>query len=719
MHGIDSALENRASPGDSLAPQRYRHMNRRLARAVIAVVAITVIISILRREIIDAPPYYDFGFSVWLEARYLANSGFDYWGLRYEEEFLLEKEGGTRAYMTSVLPTVIAVCLTLSPTVRGALIAYHVFTFFCASLVTYAVYAIVRPRLGKLRAFLLTLAVMTTPLFCAQIDMMGMEIPLAGMTCLSALALDRGAYRLSVLAGMAAFLMKASGLIVSVALAIVLSSLLFFGLLGGGLDRERFRRLGVAWLWSIAVLGAQYALINWGGAFHGQIMGGAPLAMTLVWCPDAVMVGLLTLVVGGYPFVRWIRRIHRTSRSLRQWGAKIFEELSANPTIAFGTLVVLGITAAIHRGPFLVRYLAFAIPMLYLVLAFPLFAWGRRWRGGLAFLIVVVVVNLVNWNGAWYPDIANGFVRFWGLPGPLLARSGSFFERSHEYLEDHRKSVDLVRYLDEHCRGQAVVVGLPFTFFLEFPEFGYVKERFPVYSNNAIKGIDPDAKDARDFMRERPANPILVRVPNYFTASTPRFDIPPPLVGDMLLHADGDRYPMLVYRKGWGTTSPTEEDLDAWYREQSWRGESFAARLFVELGSVGLTGVISTLEGELAADPPLGRRRQLRLLLAFFLLRQGRIQESESIFRDAEAMASKGIGERDPAVLLPLAPPSQFDRDFALARTNAQDTWGALLVCLKHGRLPEAAWVVRGRLLRRFPSAASTEREGKGETPTG
>ncbi|MFO0949433.1 MAG: hypothetical protein U1D30_26555 [Planctomycetota bacterium] len=678
---------------------------RRHWRAGVFVLAITVLIAILRREIIDAPPYYDFGFSVWLEARYLANSGLDYWGLRYDEQFLLAKEGGTRAYMTSVLPTVIAIFLRVFPTTRGALIAYHGFTFFCAGIVAYSIHAILRRRLGHIRAFLLVVVMMTTPVLCTQIDMMGMEIPLAAMTSLAALALDRGAYGWSVVAAFGAFLMKASGLIVSVALSVVLFALLFFGFLGAKLDRDEFRRLGKGWLWSVAVLGLEYFLIQWGGAFHGQIMGGAPLTMTLIWCPDLVAVALFAVAIGGLQTYRWLRRTYRTSWSVRQWGGMIHQGIAENRTIPFACLVILGIVAAVYRGPFLVRYLAFVVPMLYLALALPIFAWGKRWRGGLAFLVVVLVVNLVNWNGQWYPDISEGFVRFWGIPGPALARSGSFFERSHEYLPDYRGTLEVVEYLDKNGKGQTVVAGLPFTFFLEFPEFGYVAERMGVYSINAIKGIDPKAKDASDLIREKPSRVLFVRVPNYFTISTPRFDIPPPTKGDTLLFTDGDRYPLLIYRKEWGTTKEELEAKDRWYAEHSWRAEPFAARLFSEMRHGDLSVPIRTLKNELANHLPPGRKIQLECMLAYVLLHQGDAKGAETLFR------SNGITdeeEGDPSDLMPLSPVPQFQLELTDALANPNDTWSAFMVCLKHCRLPEAAWVARKKLLRRFPPPVSS-----------
>lgn len=647
----------------------------------------------MRWSIVDSPPYYDFAFSVWPEAAYLARTDFDFHALRYDEAFLLSEQGGPRAYMTSVLPAVAALGMKLFPTPRGGLIWYHLFTFGCAALVATVLLGEGRRRLGTVSALLVALVVLTTPVFSAQVDMMGMEIPLAAATSVTAWCVARGRYSLAALAAFAAFLMKATGLIVALALVLFLSATLVLELVA--------RRPGRPWLavaraWALASIGvaAQWAIAQWGDAFTGQLMDGPPLGMLLVWSPDVVVIGLLVAGAGVARIGYWLlfgRLELAPGGVFRRGAARWARAIENRPIVLFGAVLLVGILAAIYRGPFLPRYLAFGVPILYL-LAVELLVLVPRAAAGVA-LGLVLVVNLVNWNGALFPDVVDGMNRRWGVPGAALARSGSFYERSHEYLADHEWTRSMIERIAREYAGESIVTSLPFTYFFAYPEFGYIEGPVPVYSISPVKGVDSTFPDYTELVRARPREPIFIKAANYFTVGSYKFEIPHAARGDEILVVDDGPWPVEVYRKGW-PAPPSNAELEAWYQDRLWRESQVMGWLAQGLVGSGPAESIDRLRKALgAADLPASARRDLEAVLAGLLFLDGKEDEARKVLAAQEPAPGAEVASQ-PAIY----PSSRFARDLARARSSPDPDAAALKVSLEHLRLADAARHARALL---------------------
>lgn len=666
--------------------------------------AALALITVARWPVIDSPPYYDFAFSFWPEAWYLARTDFDFQALRYDEAFLLSEQGGPRAYMTSLLPAVAAVGMRLFADPRGGLIWYHVFTFGCAAIVATVLFLEARRWLGVIPGALVALVVLTTPVFSAQVDMLGMEIPLAAATSVTALCVARGRYSLAALASFAAFFMKATGLIVSLALASFLFAALSVELMARRTGRP-WLPIAIAWVLACMAVAAEWEIAQWGDAFTGQLMDGPPLAMLFVWSPDLVVIGALVAVLGIGAIGYWLvfgPPADMPGGMVRRGAARIASAIERRPIVPFGAILLAGIVAAIYRGPFLPRYLAFGVPILYL-LAVELLALLPRALAG-AGLVLVLGVNLVNWNGALFPDVVDGMNRFWGVPGAALARSGSFYERSHEYLADHQWTERMIKRISGDHGGEPIVTSLPFNYFLAYPQFGYVDRPAVVYSTSPVKGVDPSFRDFTDLARDRPRAPIFIKAPSYFTVGSYKFEIPRAGPDDEILFPDESPWPIEVYRKEW-PTPPSDAELEAWYQARVWRESQVMGWLAQGLIASGPAECVERLrKASSAPDLPEQARHDLEALLAGMLFSQGKVDEARKI---QAAWGSRPDPATPPADTT-FYPSSRFARDLRLARNSSQPDLEAMLVSVKHLRLTDAARYARALLnsdaIKAFPA---------------
>lgn len=634
---------------------------------LLAVAATSLAIAVARWEVIDAPPYYDFVFSFWAEADYLAVTNFDYEKLRTGHPFLLADEGGRRAYMTSVLPTVAALGMKLFSPI-GAIAFYHLFTFISAGAGMVLLYQTMAPRSGRFTAAALTLFATTIPCYCTQIDMLGMEIPLATFTILTLWFVGQQRYEAAALASLGAFLMKASGLIVTAALAGYLALACLSGV------RVRERRPWRALLLSIALLGLQCLILRWGNAFSGQIMSGVPLAMSLVWAPDLVLLTVVGFATLFFTSARFLF-LSPSSAGIVERLAKLLQR--ERLAIVAG-IAVFGIILAVRRGPHLPRYYAFAAPLVVLMISELLFA-PQRGRRFVAWIPAVgIVLNLINWNGGLFLSHAWGFERIAGIPRHALTRSGSYYERSHEYLSDLRSTQTALDVLVDRLNGESIVAGNPFVFMLAYPSMGYVRTPQVGYSISRTADAVPEFHSTQQLLRDRPIDPVFIKVPNYFYIATNQAEIPRPALGDDIWFDDSRSldFPMIVYRKRWSTEPPSAEEVARFYERMAWPQERFAARLLTTLRSSGPAEALRILREESEVeDRPAEIRLDLWTVRGAFEWRWGDRTVAKELSRRIRAFHSaRGVEDvRTPHELF----------DAALIRLDHLDWPGTVNVCRK------------------------------------
>ena len=655
--------------------------------------SVFLVIAGLRWQIVDSPPYYDFAFSFWSEANFLAEHDFD-WMALHRAPFLLSEHSGPRAYFTTVLPTIAAFGIWWSPTTTFPLIFYHLFTFACAAIVFVKLKSVMARRLGEGCGLLVATAAFLTPVYCTQVDMLGMEVPLAAFAMMTTDFVDRRRFVLAVITAFGAFAMKATGMILMIALVAVLGMSLVSALI-----RKEDRRggslyhLGVAFVLACLLLGGEHYILKWGDTFSGQLMAGAPLAMMLVWCPDLVILVFVAAFVGAIVVIR--RAPSELASIAGSLPSRVIQatvgNIAGQPAVVFSILTMMGILLAVTTGPHLPRYFAFVVPLFYFVFASAIFSLFHR-RTAIAIFATLVVVNLVNWNGLLFPDMGRGLERMWGVPAAALARSGSFYERSHEYLADHRSTIEAMRFVDQHRSDGQWIMGMPFSYYLAYPSFGYVKSPVLGYSVNGITGVIPAFKETDDLYREMPTAPIFIKEANYFYAKNGSFQIPDPKPGDEILYRDSQAFPLLIFRKKWREPDPSTEEVKEFYQRQKWPEEQFAGSVYFLLHNSGLDDAIvqvSKVHVSKIASPE--QQEWISDVLGALLLKAGRTDEARSILKKNRKEGA-GLAVRPSRTTRDVKTKSRFEQELQSTNLNAFELG---VLCLKHLRLEDAATYFR------------------------
>lgn len=563
--------ENPATGAHDQPQAPIRSTRRSSITWLLAFLFLTAGIGAVRREIIDSPPYYDFATGLFVEADFLARTNFDYTALFYEQDRWLL--GGAGVYLTSVLPTFLAVLMKVLPTARDVLMAFHLFTFACASLTALVVYALVRRQTNRVGGILIAAGLLTLPIFSVQIDMLGMDLPMTACGVVAAWLAVNERYAWASFASTMAYLMKATGMLVTVSLWLYLAVVILFGhrTATASIRRKRWLGLGAC---SVA-LALQFTLNQWVAQiprdsnieswnvsqrlFFGENM----IRFTPYWFPD-VLVLLAIALVGTLIIVLADAATRQTARHSRGVIPAVVRFLSAafmrRRAVFFGWIVIGLLAGVMTMRYVLPRYCTLGAPFLFVILGTILFSFESLRRIAAVAVCVLIMLNLANWNGDFYPG--QDFAR----------RTGALLERSHEYLKDHRSNIEVVRLLVAEHDGVPIIAPAPFVQFLTLPSLGYVDEPLEGYSLSRFTG--PTFRTKTQIRDDAPREAIMVFVESGYS---PPGEVPRPAAeSEILRRPSGEaaiwREPsdLIVYRKTF-PASFTDADVSDWYWIHLWR----------------------------------------------------------------------------------------------------------------------------------------------------
>jgi tetratricopeptide (TPR) repeat protein len=498
---------------------------------VVSFCLVLALIVLVRWEVVDSPPFFDFAIGIWREAEYLARTGFDYYSLRYECEPGVSDIGGPRCYMVSIVPTLLGLAYRLCPAHSVPIVVYHLAVFASAAWMFVSLVDLLKPRLGGVPSLMAASALITTPILCVQIDMVGFEIFLAAAAVSWMRSNAQETWGWSLLVSGLAFSIKATGSLLTAALAAYLFGLVTIELL----LQRRWR--GRELFWGVAasiLLGIEQGILWWSGAIEQQQGGRLPLTMAWIWFPDVILLLLLTVMAWF-----WLIAAGRGSGDPYQQVKRVLESIANSwrdrPEIWSGAIVLVVLTGAISTVRFIPRYAAFGVPFLYVLLPNGL-AHSLSRRATIGLFGVITLLNVLNWNGQLFPDSKKGLERIAKLPGSLLEREGSIRERSHEYLPNHRANLEATRAAAQHAGGRPIVTVLPYSAYLAYPELGVVNERANVY---AFFPVGPEkislVKSLDDFEKDRPAEYLVLRDVITFNFALAKAEVLPPTDDDEVL----------------------------------------------------------------------------------------------------------------------------------------------------------------------------------------
>lgn len=558
---------------------------------------------------------------LFLEANFLADTGFDYARLWFEERRFVE--GGSAIYLTSVLPTIVAVLMTTLETPREVFLVYHLFTFACAAGATLFVVAICRPWAGWLGAALIGAAVLTTPVFSAQIDMLGMDLPMLVLALMSAWCAVRRRFFWAAIAGIGAFAMKMSG-------GLVLGALFAPLMLDLAL---RYRDSSVLWrrrIWLLTslaflMLGGVMLLDAWIGNLEtsaveqyeiDQTRGLTVMKDFLFWCPELVLIA--TIVCFAWPIVTGYRVV-----ALRKQGyathQAFHDVLAEEPIEVYAWSILLGMLLILSMAYTIPRYLILPLPFLYILAGRLLFRRNQVSWLAAAPVAMLLGFNLANQDGRLYPAFPD--------EAKIDLRTGAALERSREYLEDHLANQKAVAFLAENCADRTIFAGNPFVHFLALPRLGYVET--PLYGYSVSTYSSETFPTVEQLPTGEAPNPVFVHVLNRFNQNSLGV-VPPPTPDDIVLWQDNHREsPVTIYERRVNPLSTEEENHNrlvsfVWPPQRQY---SFAQDLMAKHEADRAMKVLQTLLG---LDP---NHHDARFALAGLQANEGLYEQAAENYR--------------------------------------------------------------------------------------
>jgi len=527
---------------------------------VVAFMAVWMLLTAWHFQILTAPPYYEFACGLFTEANWLVDHQFDYLKLRNDEP--IGNIGGARVYMTSILPTLVALLMSSGLSQTTILVVCHLGSLACASLVLVTVFALLDDRIGTAPAALVCLAIATTPLFSVQCEMIGLDLPTAAFAVLAVLFVVRDSPVAASLAALAAFFMKPTGMIASLAILTFLAVRFVFHAPRGASAR---RSLYLGILANALVLVIQLAVFRWGSiSMRLTDEGSMPFHIVnfsdvLTICPDMVILTVAASVVCLWQVGRWMRLRMQEPAPGGRLGHVVSAigtawELESRALLAW--LIVIGniLAVALYVQFPVPRYFTVGVPLIYAVLGMVLFNGRLKTAWPFAVVSLLVAVNVVNWDGKLFPSMADS-------PFP---RNGAALERSGEYRADQQAILEAVAVLADRCQNAVIIAGHPFPYLLSMPRLGFVAAPLRGYSINSF--VRAEFANVSSLFDELPAELVFVSVDN-FPYSQAAVTVPAPRARDEILYDDGQPNALRVFRK----RLPADRDQRRrWLLENLW-----------------------------------------------------------------------------------------------------------------------------------------------------
>ncbi len=598
-------------------------------------VALVVFLGLLatRWEVLRLPPYFDCANLVFREADYLARTGFDYRALRYDEPWV--NDGGAQSYMISVIPSGIALLMRSLPSSQAVLVVCHVLTFLAAAVALAVVVELVLPSGGWWLALAVGAAVLSTPVFSAQVDMLGLDVPMTAAALVALAAAAKGRWGWALAAAALSFACKETGAL----LPPVMLGYLAWRLVLEPRPDSTGPTAGNRWLlvaaagWML-LFAAEYALHSWSGMgdrVRKSPQDGSLIGLTVLACPELgamLLAGVLWST--GVALARRFPSGDTSGDSSGRTENSVVDRETARWAVLTGLLLVAVLGAiAFYVRIHAPRYFTLAVPCAYLMWGWLGCWWGRP-RLVAALLALLATFNLLNWDGRFY------------LPQTHFPRQS--VERSRgEYLADHRANLAAVRALVERPVDLPILAGQPFVDFLAFPNLGYVQRPLRGYSINTFVG--PHFAPAAQMLADAPAQVTVIQVKNiYYQIGD--LTVPHRLPGDKLVFHDGQPSPLVVFDTqipGAGDTERRRWMLEHWWfdpRVERWRLGTAVRAALLERGGQS---------DEALALLELARQRvpgdaAARLDLGLRYLRDQRPADARSCYEEAVRLVP---GERE------------------------------------------------------------------------
>ena len=457
-------------------------------------IAVFVALLAARREVVFDPPYQDQIYA-WDEALFLAETNFNYYRLRFDEASSYGDRYARRSYMISFLPSTWAIFVKVTPSPRAAFACAHLLSLLSAALAANVIRRLSADIVGQSVAILAACAFITMPSVLFQIDMIGLYMPFTALMLASMEAQSRQKYRLAAWLGLASFLAKPMGLVVSAVLFAV----------NAAAALKRTDRVHRPWRWhgvtlSAALLVVEVLLLLLGGSpSHSRFV--SPLLTWLNYgylfrlCPDIPVICL----------VGWL--VHALARRKVRPALFATPHAMVHPLELFARLrspwLLLGLfLLATYPMPALPRYFVPLLALATVLLTSGLSALGINRALLASALLCWCAANIANSHGRFYVEPNQAFREKLSVL-PIFDGSHCLFtERSLAYRGDHLRVVEAFRKIAEQFATFHLLAPEPYNRVTSSIEMGYVSRPMcsSVYDPMNIDLVQNEARQAHELL---------------------------------------------------------------------------------------------------------------------------------------------------------------------------------------------------------------------------
>jgi tetratricopeptide (TPR) repeat protein len=480
-----------------------------------ALLTLIALQAIWRRDVLIQPPYWSSALGVFTQASSIATG-----------DVGPEATAAPATFAISLVPRLLAGVMQALPPGTPTILTFRLISFAMAALTLLAVVAILYRTCGWTRALLTAAALITTPLFAVQAELMTEQIFLSAAVAWAVVAFVSRYHLVAASLGLLAFFFHWLGILYLGSAAIVLTVRSVIAAPSRSLAGLLFHLVGLI-IAAIVMFTSSIPDHPSAGWIPTASFGTSPITDAWRWTPDLLLLAAVTLALSLFSM--------RPNRSMRT-DVYVDSPIPLNVLMLAGLVGLLSITGAVPG------HFTLAVPLLWI--AFTAAANQPSWLRAITppVLYALVAINLYNVNGTLFPPLAD-------VPG-VEQRTGALRERSREYLAaDHAFNVDAVREILLRCQGRRIVAPTPFIYFLSLPKLGYVTEPFDGYSldDDHLPRFSPI-----DTIRNDDFHPLaFIYLRNRFTQS-PTQPMPSPTKGD---HPIFPRDP-LVFEKPAFQSSP-------------------------------------------------------------------------------------------------------------------------------------------------------------------
>lgn len=403
-------------------------------------------------EVLFFPPYGDAIGGPFAEAIWLYRHHFDYAALFAQPTY---NAGGPKVYMFSVFPTYLALGMAALPNVKAFLAVNHLVFFMMGAAIASVLREVSRRVFSPENSVLLSLVLVFTPLFQAQVEAINMELPSVFFTVLAAGALIQNRIHRAGILTVVAVMVKGSaisacGAFVAVA---VLRRLGVFGRTNPG---ENFRSI----LWSIILVAFSLLQLSLKYVMKDQHIAGDMVRLFAGWpSVKTFFISYVFLAATALAGVHWWRMF-------RDKGEPLFKYPQWYPVCVM----------LIYGWSWFLLFLNFyAVSDRYRLMVYPFLIFGCFFafqsivpveRVRRIALAAVAVICLISSYGLLYE--------------PLIYNNHVGLERSLEYRSHLRLQQDTAETIEDKYSQYLIAAPFITAQTLALPELGFVKKPLDV-----------------------------------------------------------------------------------------------------------------------------------------------------------------------------------------------------------------------------------------------